>query len=188
MVGFMIRNSAMVLLACTLACAQDTRKVSEPHFPTACTVLTAHLAASPDGVLPDASEKLPDTDRIQNAIDHCAQGKAVELKPAGINHVFLTAPILLKPGVTLLIDADAALFASRNPRDYDITPGSCGVVNEKGHGCKPVILADHAPGSGIMGEGSIDGRGGAKLLGQDATWWDLAHEAKVKTFLKASRV
>ncbi len=30
-----------------------------------------------------------------------------------------------------------------------------------------------------MGEGSIDGRGGAKLLGQDVTWWDLAHEAKV---------
>ena len=31
-----------------------------------------------------------------------------------------------------------------------------------------------------MGEGSIDARGGAKLLGQDVTWWDLAHEAKVK--------
>jgi polygalacturonase len=36
-----------------------------------------------------------------------------------------------------------------------------------------------AKDSGIMGEGSIDGRGGAKLLGQDVTWWDLAHEAKV---------
>ena len=30
-----------------------------------------------------------------------------------------------------------------------------------------------------MGNGSIDGRGGAKLLGQDATWWDLAYEAKI---------
>ena len=30
-----------------------------------------------------------------------------------------------------------------------------------------------------MGEGSIDGRGGAKLLGQDVTWWDLAHQAKI---------
>jgi hypothetical protein len=30
-----------------------------------------------------------------------------------------------------------------------------------------------------MGEGSIDGRGGAKLLGQEVTWWDLAHEAKI---------
>lgn len=30
-----------------------------------------------------------------------------------------------------------------------------------------------------MGEGSIDGRGGATLLGQKLTWWDLAHRAKV---------
>ena len=33
--------------------------------------------------------------------------------------------------------------------------------------------------SGIMGDGSIDGRGGAMLLGQDVTWWDLAHQAKI---------
>ena len=31
-----------------------------------------------------------------------------------------------------------------------------------------------------MGEGTIDGRGGATLLGQNVTWWDLAQEAKVK--------
>ena len=175
----MIRVVTIAFLAGAVACAQDTRQVSEPHFPPACTILTARLAA-PGGVLPEASEKLLDTDRIQNAIDHCAPGQAVELKPAAGNNIFLTAPISLKPGVTLLIDANAALFASRNPRDYDLTPGSCGVVNKKGHGCKPVILADHAPGSGIMGDGSIDGRGGAKLLGQNDTWWDLAHEAKVK--------
>jgi hypothetical protein len=30
-----------------------------------------------------------------------------------------------------------------------------------------------------MGDGAIDGRGGAKLLGQDVTWWDLAKQAKV---------
>ena len=62
---------------------------------------------------------------------------------------------------------------SRNPRDYDLESGSCGVVNEKGHGCRPLILADHAAGSAIMGDGSIDGRGGAKLMGQDVTWWDV---------------
>src|SRR5215470_17632693 len=120
----MIRAFAIAFLAGAVACAQDTRKVSEPHFPPACTILTARLAA-PGGVLPEASEKLLDTDRIQNAIDHCAPGQAVELKPAAGNNIFLTAPISLKPGVTLLIDANAALFASRNPRDYDLTPGSC---------------------------------------------------------------
>lgn len=87
--------SGIVLLACAVAYAQDTRKVSEPRFPASCTVLTARLAA-PGGVLADASEKLLDTDRIQKAIDHCAPGKAVELKPMANNNVFLTAPILLK--------------------------------------------------------------------------------------------
>ena len=53
------------------------------------------------------------------------------------------------------------------------------MVSERGHGCKPLITADGVVNSGIMGEGSIDGRGGAKLLGQDVTWWDLAHEAKI---------
>ena len=48
-----------------------------------------------------------------------------------------------------------------------------------GGGCKPMITADRAPGSGIMGDGAIDGRGGARLLGQDVTWWELAHTAKV---------
>lgn len=158
--------------------AQDTRNVTEPRLPPVCAVLAARLAA-PGGVLQESSERTPDTARIQDAIEHCAPGSAVELKAAGGNNIFLSGPLLLKPGVTLLIDVNTALFASRNPREYDLTPGSCGVVNEKGHGCKPFILADGARGSGIMGDGAIDGRGGAKLLGGEVTWWDLAHTAKV---------
>jgi polygalacturonase len=158
--------------------AQDTRHVVEPRFPESCTVLSAQLAA-PAGVLPDAAERMPDTARIQAAIDSCAAGKAVELNRSGANNIFLAGPLHLKSGVTLLVDRGVALFASRNPRDYDLTPGSCGVVNEKGHGCQTWILADHAPGSGVMGDGAIDGRGGAKLIGQDVTWWDLARQAKV---------
>ncbi len=175
--GLWLLNSAVLLGASSL-CAQDTRKVTEPKIPSACTVLTARLSA-PAGVLPEAGEKQPDTGRIQSAIDHCAPGSAVELKAAGSHNIFLTAPLQLKTGVTLLIDANTALFASRNPRDYDLTPGSCGVVDEQGHGCKPLILADNAPGSAIMGDGAIDGRGGAKLLGSDQSWWDLARQAKI---------
>jgi polygalacturonase len=77
------------------------------------------------------------------------------------------------------VDANTALVASRDPRLYDLAPGSCGLVGEKGHGCKSLITVNDAPNSGVMGEGSIDGRGGAKVLGQDVTWWDLAHEAKI---------
>jgi polygalacturonase len=167
-----------LLLAVVALDAQDTRNVIEPRSPEACTVLGARYSA-PRGVLPDAAETSPDTARIQNAIDHCEKGKAVALKADGARNVFLAGPLELKPGVTLLVDAGTALFGSRNPRDYDLTPGSCGVVNDRGHGCKPLIQADRAPGSGIMGEGAIDGRGGAKLLGQDVSWWDLAKTAKV---------
>jgi polygalacturonase len=158
--------------------AQDTRKVTEPRLPPVCSVLSARHSA-PGGILSDASEHAPDTLRIQEAIDHCASGRAVELKASGSKNVFLSGPLLLKPGVTLLVGSGTALFASRNPRDYDLAPGSCGVVNDKGHGCKPFILADGAPGSGIMGDGAVDGRGGAKLLGAEETWWDLARTAKV---------
>jgi polygalacturonase len=72
-----------------------------------------------------------------------------------------------------------AVFASRNPRDYDVTPNACGIAPARGPGCKPLITASHAPGSGVMGDGAIDGRGGAKLLGQDVTWWDISKRAKV---------
>jgi polygalacturonase len=168
----------LLLLSLPFLHAQDSRQVTEPTIPPACAVLTAHHAA-PGGVLTDAAERAPDTARIQQAIDTCLPGKAVELKPEGRSNIFLSGPIQLKPGVTLLIDANAALFASRNPRDYDVQPGSCGIVGDRGPGCKSLIIADHAPGSGIMGDGAIDGRGGAKLIGQDKSWWDLAKEAKV---------
>ena len=43
----------------------------------------------------------------------------------------------------------------------------------------PLISVSGANHSDIMGAGSIDGRGGAKLLGQKSHGRDLAHEAKV---------
>lgn len=123
---------ALCLLAPPLLHAQDTRKVVEPQFPPACEVLTARLAA-PGGALSDADERRPDTVRLQKAIDGCAPGKAVKLKPDGERQIFLSGPLLLKTGVTLEIDADAALFASRDPRDYDLTPGGCGVEIHSGY-------------------------------------------------------
>jgi len=141
-------------------------------------VLTAQLRAE-KGVLSDAGEQKPDTARIQSALDHCEKGKAVALRADGAQNIFLTGPIELRPGVTLLVDAGVAVFASRNPRDYDVAPGGCGLQPARGPGCKPLIVANHAPGSGIMGDGAIDARGGARLLGQDVTWWDISKKAKV---------
>ena len=161
--------------------AQDTRRVSEPSLPPACAVLEARLAA-PAGVLSEESERSPDTSRIQGAIDGCAPGKAVVLARAGEKDVFLTGPLRLRPGVALVVAERTALFASRNPRDYDVEPGSCGVlrpVDRRGPGCRPLLLAEDAPGSGVMGPGAIDGRGGAKMIGDDRSWWELAKQAKV---------
>ncbi len=153
--------------------AQDLRTVVEPHLPaTNCMVLDARNSAVPD-------ETSFDTKRIQDELDACPPGQAVKLVARGAHNVFLIAPIQLKAHVALVVDAGAVVFGSRNPRDYDLEPGSCGVVNQRGHGCRPLILADHAPGSSIMGDGSIDGRGGAKLAGQDVTWWDLARQAQI---------
>lgn len=170
---------AVVLLFPSLTLfAQDTRKVTEPHIPAACATLDAHIAAV-KGIIAPADERKLDTGRIQQAIDNCAAGKAVVLRANGPDHVFLTGPLTLRAGVTLVVDAHTTLAASRDPRLYDLTPGSCGIISEHGHGCKPLILGDGAKNSGIMGEGSIDGRGGAKLLGQNVNWWDLAHQAKI---------
>jgi polygalacturonase len=172
---------ALVFFVSTLSAnlpAQDRRTVLEPHIPAVCAKLEASLSA-PHGMLSDADEQRLDTDRIQQAIDHCDSGKAVELHGSGEQNVFLAAPFHLQPGVALLIDENTVLYASRNPRDYDVSPGSCGVVDQNGHGCKPFIIADHAPHSAIMGDGAIDGRGGEILLGQNTSWWDLAHIAKI---------
>jgi polygalacturonase len=161
------------------AYAQDTRHVSEPSIPSSCVVLKAELRGN-QGRLSERDEQREDTRRIQQAIDSCPRGKAVELRANGEKNIFLSGPLQLKKGVTLLVDANTAIFASRNPRDYDITLGSCGIVSEKGHGCRPLIAVNNAPDSGVMGDGSIDGRGGEKLMGQNETWWDLAHRAKIE--------
>ncbi len=166
-------------LAASFISAQDTRTVTEPKIPHACVTLQADIASS-NGVIPLADEQKLSTARIQDALDHCAPGHSVVLRARGKNNVFLTGPLTLHTGVTLVIGKNTALVASRDPHLYEISPASCGIVSQRGHGCKPLITGTDIKNAGIMGQGSIDARGGATLLGQNVTWWDLAHEAKVK--------
>lgn len=170
---------ALLLLLTTVGLrAQDLRHVTQPQIPPACVVLHARLAAV-NGTLPPGAERHLDTQRIQQAMDHCPAGHAVVLKADGANQTFLSGPLTLRSGVTLVVAANTSLAASRNPRLYDITPGSCGILGKHGPGCKPLITGSHIANSGIMGKGSIDGRGGATILGEHSTWWQLAHRAKV---------
>jgi polygalacturonase len=159
--------------------AQDTRTVVEPFFPQLCTTLDAHLQAS-GGSLAAADEQKLDTARIQKAIDKCGKGRAVMLHVDEQNNAFLTGPLQLRPDITLIIGVGVTLFASRDPAVYATSPGSCGIITHGPgpHGCKPLISVDHAPNSGIMGDGAIDGRGGEKILGSENSWWDLAQQAR----------
>ncbi|HTE47010.1 MAG TPA: pectinesterase family protein, partial [Gemmatimonadaceae bacterium] len=175
-----LSSAALVAGIAMSANAQDTRTVVEPHVPSACVSISAELVPVADTTLADSDESKLDTKRIQSAIDHCTSGRAVVLKTAGTKRAFVTGPLILKAGVTLVVDTNAILFASRNPREYDLEAGRCGTVDERGHACKALITAERATSAGVMGPGTIDGRGWAKLLGQKVSWWDLAQDAKVK--------
>jgi polygalacturonase len=178
--------------------AQDTRQVTEPKIPASCTQLPAQLRAVGDKLAEEDDSKL-DTARIQSALDKCKPGMAVELKPASGNNAFLSGPLEMRTGVTLLIDEGVTLFGSRDPKLYESTvpgaqPGLCGTIATgappavfpspqrpapKG-GCRPFISINDAKDVGIMGDGVIDGRGYAKLLGKDYSWWEMARKAEPK--------
>jgi polygalacturonase len=173
-------TAVMLVWSIPQAYAQDGRRVTEPHIPQSCTTLTATLHSS-EGKLALADETKLDTQRIQAALDSCSPGKAVELKAAPDRDTFLSGPLQLRDGVTLLVDAGVILFASRNPRDYDMRPGACGVISTGGGGCRPLIGGTRVANAGVMGDGIVDGRGGEAMLGTTVpttTWWQLADQAR----------
>ncbi|MDQ6758294.1 MAG: glycoside hydrolase family 28 protein, partial [Acidobacteriota bacterium] len=170
------------LFIASAAYGQDTRSVTEPSFPPVCSQLDAQLVKSGPAGIPLSSETAFDTARIQSALELCAQGQAVELRPAGSNNAFLLAPIRIPSGVTLLVDAGITVFASRNPRDYDANSGkTCGTITSDGSGCLPLIAANGSDAAGIMGFGVIDGRGHLPMIVNGGvsgiSWWDLANQA-----------
>jgi polygalacturonase len=174
------RTSATLILIFAFehaAAAQDRRTVSEPVIPPPCTSLLAALKGV-KGALAEPDEGKLDTERLQKALDHCAKGKALELSKDGENNAFLTGPLSIPAGVILLVDRGVTLYGSRDPRLYDLRPGSCGVVSKDSQGCRVLITVKAAPHAGIMGEGSIDGRGGSKILHGSESWWDLAADAR----------
>jgi len=188
--------------------AQDTRTVTEPVIPKACVVLKAGLVATPDsngGRLREEDEGKLDTQRIQAAMDTCMAGMAVELAMDGGKNAFLTGPLDLRSGVTLLIDKGVTMFGSRDPEVYDMrgpdlmpdAPVVCGTslprpgqfgqeaqitqtATIRRGGCRPLISAVNVTNAAVMGDGAIDGRGYAKLLGKDFSWWEMARKAEPK--------
>src|SRR3954468_7177219 len=156
----LIIATAVLLGAVAGAQAQDTRQLVEPRLPPACAVLNA-LEIGP---LRSAAD---DTDRIQQAISHCAAGQSVRLAASNQYKAFTAGPITLASGVTLVIEAGATLYASTDPALYDKGDRVCGSTTRgKAHGCRTFITAADTQGSGIMGDGVIDGQGGEPLAGK----------------------
>jgi pectinesterase len=136
---------AIFLIFAAIAYSQNTQV-------KACAVLIAGSAAS-------------DTERIQQSLNLCSPGQAVILKANGENREFHSAPLILPRGVTLYIDRGVTLYASRNPRDYDLAPGSCGAApSGNAATCKPFLYSYQAAYSGVDGAGVIDGQGVASEL------------------------
>ncbi|GAC1421362.1 MAG: glycoside hydrolase family 28 protein [Acidobacteriaceae bacterium] len=168
--------------------AQDSRIVVEPKIPPFCTSLDALLTSHGSGLAP-ADESRLDSDRIQKAIDGCSKGKAVELRAHNAENAFLSGPLTLRSGVTLVVSKGVTLYESVDPQVLQVSPGSCGMVSTaSGRGCRPLIGVDNVSGAGVMGEGVIDGRGGVKLLGKNVSAWDLAEQARPGGGQKVSRL
>ena len=199
--------SALVVLPAA-AWAQDTRTVTEPKIPPVCTRVEARFNTDASGAF-GFDEKLLDTERIQKALDSCAKGQALELatgqtcksKGCGASvtyRAFLSGPLQLREGVTLLVDKGVTVYASRNPADYeaphaDGSPILCGTsrprptsfptfsMNQAARprgGCRPFLSAEGVKNAAIMGDGTLDGRGYAKLVGKDYSWWEMARKAQ----------
>jgi len=199
--------SFLFLGAAIVAHAQDTRTVTEPVIPPVCTVLKAEKTGAVEKL--DAQyEKSTDTDRIQKALDHCKPGHAVRLTTSvqGSN-AFLSGSLDMREGITLLIDKGITLYASRDPKDFDSDPSGtgpllCGTLSDvsrvyitakdaavapgktmpvvpPGRSCKPLISIN-VKNAAIMGEGTIDGRGGSVVMGHNYTWWQMARAAEPK--------
>jgi polygalacturonase len=194
-----VATAMLLFLIAMVAKAQDTRQVTEPKIPLSCTQLSAQLRAVSDK-LAEADEGKLDTARIQGALDKCKPGMAVELKPMSGNNAFLSGPLEMRAGVTLLIDEGVTLFGSRDAAVYESTapgstPGLCGTIAAGAPpavfpapqrpapvrgGCRPFISINDAKDAGIMGDGVIDGRGYAKILGKDYSWWEMSRKAEPK--------
>jgi polygalacturonase len=131
--------------------------------------LSANYAAQSNGLLPSnievtAGSTAPDTARIQAALYACANAAnaytptntiatngVVELSAGGANNAFLTGPLSMPGGVTLVIDAGVTLFASRDPTQYESGTTGASTADLPG---TPDAASSGATSSGIAGNGT----------------------------------
>ncbi len=121
---------------------------------------SANCDARAYGAKGDGQSK--DTAAIQAAIDACAKkGGGTVVLSAG---TYLSAPIVLKSGITLRLEKGAALLGSPDMKDYPEK------TEFHAPGLQSLVSATDASNVSITGDGVIDGAG--------ETWWEAARAIK----------
>jgi polygalacturonase len=172
--------AALAVIACVLA-PLHAQSVAAPIAVHACAILKAELNDATATRL--TSPQQMDTARIQSALSRCLPDHSVILQSSGNRAAFLSAPLILPRGVTLFVDRAVTLYASRNPRDYDVAPHSCGEPSQPQDrsvdqpACKPFLFSYQAAYSGVLGSGVIDGQGGRAPQGA-SSWWERIESAQ----------
>ncbi len=160
----------------------DATLPPEPSWPAvtdACT-LSAQIRTTDtnNNWLPDESQTVADTVRIQNALNACKVVK-LQVDPAdGTLNAFVSGPLQIN-GSILWIDQGATLYASRDPNNYQAhatttDPGDCGKAGVNDSSACTSFITVNGASPGIIGLGTIDGQGGEPLIGHDYSWWQLS--------------
>ncbi len=76
-------------------------------------------------------------------------------------------------------DVSRAYVTAKDPSAATVAPAKAVPPPVTGRGCKSLISIN-VKNAAIMGEGTIDGRGGSQVVGHDYTWWQMARAAEPK--------
>jgi polygalacturonase len=136
--GLTISLLSLPIAAQTLATG-DSRSVSQPSNPSACTTLTAQFTSSAvDVASPTTSD---DTSRIQSALNSCENtGKAVVLASSGSNNAFLSGKLTIETDESLVINSGVTLYGNNS------------------YNSESELIYTAGTNVGIYGPGTIDGR------------------------------
>src|ERR1035438_5472309 len=200
----------MALMATLSAAAQDTRTVTEPVVPATCTKLqaektgdaeklaeifekttdTARIQGALDACKPGMAVELAPGDKgnafltgsldlregVTLLIDKGAtlfgsrDPKDYDPNPSGGGD--LLCGTTTEVSTAYVTAGDAAKGGDAAKRPTMPTP-------PRGRFCKSLITVN-VKSAAIMGDGVIDGRGGAKIVGHDYSWWQMARAAEPK--------
>ena len=116
----------------------DMRTVHEPTYPAVCETLMAQFSSSQRANPPAAD----DTSRIQAAFNNCANsGESVVLAATSASDAFYSNKLDLKAGETLVVGQGVTLFGNNS------------------YSSQSELIYAKGANMGIMGPGTIDGRG-----------------------------